>query len=56
MSKFCWNLTGIALLDANIFAFMLCIATGEKLWGLALFALSVVDWLYKENRPTWLEV
>lgn len=56
MEKFIWNAAGVFLFVANILGLMICFATGERLWGLALIALAALDWLYKEKRPVWLEV
>ena len=56
MEKFLWNAGGIVLFALNIWAMMFCFASGEQLWGLALIALAALDWLYKEKRPTWIEV
>ena len=56
MEKFLWNAGGVVLILLNIWATMFCFASGEPLWGLVLIALAALDWLYKEKRPTWLEV
>ena len=56
MEKLLWNVGGVVLLLLNILAMMFCFASSEPLRGLALIALAAVDWIYKEKRPTWLEV
>ena len=56
MEKFLWNLGGFILFIANIWAMMLCFATNDKIFALAMIALAGVDFLYMKKRPTWLEV
>lgn len=55
MEKFIWNVLGVLLFVANVWAMMFCFVSGERLWGLALIALAGLDWLYKEKRPVWVE-
>jgi hypothetical protein len=56
MEKFLWNVGGVVLFVVNVWTMMICFASGQRLWGLALIAIAGLDWLYKEKRPTWLEV
>jgi hypothetical protein len=56
MEKLIWNAIGVFLFIANIWAMVFCFASGERLSGLALIALACLGWLYKEKRPTWIEV
>ena len=56
MEKFLWNLGGFILFLANIWAIMLCFATGSKIFAVAMIALAGLDFLYMKKRPTWLEV
>ncbi len=56
MEKFLWNLGGFILFLANLWAIMLCFATGGKIFAVAMIVLAGLDWLYKEKRPTWIEV
>lgn len=56
MEKFLWNAGGVVLLLLNILCLVFSFVSKSGAWGLALIALAVADWLYKEKRPTWLEV
>lgn len=56
MEKFIWNVIGILLFVANILVLMFFFASGESVWFFALITLATLDWLYKEKRPTWIEV
>ena len=56
MEKFLWNFGGIVLFALNAWGLMVALVEDNRIWGLALLALVVVDWLYKEKRPTWIEV
>jgi hypothetical protein len=56
MEKFLWNVVGIVLLFLNILCFMIALVEDNRIWGLALLVLFAVDWIYKEKRPTWIEV
>jgi hypothetical protein len=56
MEKFLWNAGGIVLILLNIWCLMFALVSSSRIWALALIALIVADWLYKEKRPTWLEV
>lgn len=56
MEKFLWNFGGIVLFLMNILCFMIALVSDNTIWGFALIALAVADWLYKEKRPTWIEV
>lgn len=56
MEKFLWNLGGFVLFLANLWAIMLCFVTGGKIFAVAMIVLAGLDWLYKEKRPTWIEV
>ena len=56
MEKTLWNAFGVLLFVVNILAIMFCLASRERMCGLALVALAGIDWLYKENRPVWIEV
>ena len=56
MEKFLWNAGGIILFLLNIWCLMIALVSNSRIWGLALIALAFADWLYKEKRPTWLEV
>lgn len=56
MEKFLWNAGGIVLILLNIWCLMFALVSSSRIWGFALIALAAVDWLYKEKRPTWIEV
>lgn len=56
MEKFIWNAMGVLLFVANILALMFCFLSGKSAFGFALIALAAIDWIYKEKRPTWIEV
>ena len=56
MEKFLWNAGGIALFLMNIWGLMIALVSDNRIWGFALIVLAAADWLYKEKRPTWLEV
>ena len=56
MEKFLWNAGGAVLFVLNTLCLMIAIVTNNRIWGLALIVLAVIDWVYKEKRPTWLEV
>lgn len=56
MEKFLWNAGGIILFILNTWCLLITLVSNNRLWGLALLALAAVDWLYKEKRPTWIEV
>jgi uncharacterized membrane protein len=56
MEKFLWNAGGAVLFALNILCLMFSVASHSKIWVIAMIALVVADWLYKEKRPTWLEV
>lgn len=56
MEKFLWNAGGIVLILLNIWCLMIALVSNNGILGLALIALAFADWLYKEKRPTWLEV
>ena len=56
MEKFLWNVGGAVLFVLNILCFMILVVSGNRIWAVVLIALVVADWLYKEKRPTWLEV
>jgi hypothetical protein len=56
MEKFLWNAGGIVLILLNTLCLMIALVSNNRIWGLALIALAIADWLYKEKRPTWLEV
>lgn len=56
MEKFIWNVIGILLFVANVWAMVFCFASGDRLWGLVLIVLAFLDWLYAKKRPVWLEV
>ena len=56
MEKFLWNAGGIILFLMNIWCLMIALVSNIRICGLALIALSFADWLYKEKRPTWMEV
>lgn len=56
MEKFLWNAGGIVLFALNICCMMICFVSHNKIWMVALIALAFIDWLYKEKRPTWIEV
>lgn len=56
MEKFLWNAGGLFLFLLNIWCLMAAFVLSSWTWGVALVALAVADWIYKEKRPTWLEV
>ena len=56
MEKFLWNAGGVVLFLLNILCLMIALVSNNIIWGLALIALAFADWLYKEKRPTWIEV
>jgi hypothetical protein len=56
MEKFLWNVCGIVLFLLNTWCLMIALMSNNRIWGFALIALAFADWLYKEKRPTWLEV
>jgi hypothetical protein len=56
MEKFLWNAGGVVLILLNIWCLMIVFVSHNALWCIALLALAAIDWLYKEKRPTWLEV
>lgn len=56
MEKFLWNAGGIVLFLLNIWCFMIALVSDNRIWEFALIALAAADWLYKEKRPTWIEV
>lgn len=56
MEKFLWNAGGIILFLLNIWCLMIALVAENRVWGGALLVLAAAGWLYKEKRPTWLEV
>ena len=56
MEKFLWNAGGIVLFLLNVWCFMIALVSDNGIWGFALIALAAANWLYKEKRPTWIEV
>ena len=56
MEKFLWNAGGVVLLLINILCCVVAFVSNNRIWSLVLIVLAVIDWLYKEKRPTWLEV
>ena len=56
MEKFLWNAGGVVLFFINVWCCMAAFVSRDRVWALALIVLAIIDWLYKEKRPTWLEV
>ena len=56
MEKFFWNACGIVLFLMNILCLLISVVSGNRIWGIALIAISAVDWIYKEKRPVLVEV
>lgn len=56
MEKFLWNAVGIVLFLLNIWCLMIALVSDNRIWWFALISLAAADWLYKEKRPTWIEV
>ncbi len=56
MEKFLWNVSGFILLVANVFVLIMTFASNDKIWAFILLSISILDWVYSEKRPTWLEV
>lgn len=56
MEKFLWNIFGVILFAANIFALLFCTLIGSTLWCVALIVVAILDGIYVRYRPTWLEV
>ena len=53
MEKLLWNAAGIVLVLANIIFMMFFLFSNP--WLFALLVSLILDWIYIEKRPTWLE-
>jgi hypothetical protein len=54
MKKFLWNFGGVLLILANV-AWLLFFLFSNP-WLLALIVILVLDFVYIDKRPEWIEV
>lgn len=55
MEKFLWNVAGFALIVLNLFAMAYCFIEQTSFSGMMLIAMAVLDMVYTERRPTWVQ-
>lgn len=56
MEKFLWNVAGVALAVINLFVMTYCFIEQTTFSGVMILAMAVLDMVYAEKRPTWIEV
>lgn len=56
MKKFFWRVFGVILVLTNLVAVTILVVTKNGLFVAAVIGLAVIDWIYKEKCPAWLEV
>lgn len=54
MEKFFWNLAGVLLFVANIVCLVFFLL--DNPWLIALAVILVLDYIYIDKRPEWIEV
>ena len=54
MGKFLWNAGGVLLAAANIVCLIFFLL--DNPWLIALIVILVLDYIYIDKRPTWIEV
>ena len=54
MEKFLWNAGGVILILANIACLLFFLFSNP--WLFALIVVLVLDFVYIDKRPTWIEV
>jgi hypothetical protein len=56
MEKFFWRVFGAFLALTNLVAVTILVVTKNGFFAALVIGLAVIDWIYKEKCPVWLEV